>query len=81
MNTENPIVVSLTLQDQQRVRERMHRLRNILGTVSAFSELIAFENISEKGRARSRKVVTSVMEARELLDEIHAIIVPRKAPQ
>ena len=81
MNTENPIVVSLTLQDQQKVRERMHRLRNILGTVSAFSELIAFENISEKGKSRSRKVVASVMEARELLEEIHAIIVPRKTTQ
>ncbi len=76
MDNNEQIVVGLTLQDQQRLRERMHKLRNILGMISAFGELLSLEPLSEKGKDRSRKIVAGIMEARDIIDEIHGAIVP-----
>jgi len=76
-NEGTAAAVELTAHDQQRLRERIHRLRNVLGTISAFGELLALEPLSEKGRGRAERIVSGVMEARELIDEIHSAVTVR----
>lgn len=78
MTMENPVVVPLRLSDQQKLRERIHKLRNVLGMISAFSELLTLEKLSEKGLDRTKKIVAGVMEARDLIEDIHTIVAPSK---
>ncbi len=77
VEADNPVVVSIKLSDQQRLRERIHKLRNVLGMISAFGELLALEKLSEKGTDRTKRIVAGVMEARDILEEIHSVIVPK----
>lgn len=74
---DDPVVVPLRLSDQKRLREQIHRLRNVLGMMSAFSELLALEKLSEKGQERAKKIVGGVMEARDIIESIHGVVVPK----